>query len=274
MSNDTHDLLFAQRAHHQVLWYRKTSWNVHRHQGSSWPYTQENCPTSCPRWLPVDGSAGTTLKLGTTLQFPVWLPYPGKHSSYSSLCSTSWTNPSPPKMSRAQSATCRMTNLLVQMESHLSSSSSVTQTSSSKYRHTYKKEDRHDCNNYRGISLLSVVRKMFAHLILLCLRCVANWILPGSQARFCPNRSTLSMILSYSSPATAREMHCTFYTYTHKMCTFLIIAASFLFFLVYTSFYIFLYFYARFVRLPQYIWRFCCEWFAWICPPYSVPVCL
>lgn len=124
------------------------------------------------------------------------------------------------------------------MESHLSSSSSVTQTSSSKYRHTYKKEDRHDCNNYRGISLLSVVRKMFAHLILLCLHCFANWILPGSQARFCPNRSTLSMIFSYSSPATAREMHCTFCTYTHKMCTFLIIAASFLFFLVYSSFYI------------------------------------
>lgn len=95
MSSDTHDLLFAQRAHHQVLWYRKTSWNVHRHQGGSWPYTQENCPTSCPRWLPVDGSAGTTLKLGTTLPFPVWLLYPGKHSNYHSSRPTALCAPRP-----------------------------------------------------------------------------------------------------------------------------------------------------------------------------------
>ena len=43
------------------------------------------------------------------------------------------------------------------------------------------KGDRSDCNNYRGISLLSVVGKVFARVVLTKLQMLAERTLPESQ---------------------------------------------------------------------------------------------
>ena len=62
----------------------------------------------------------------------------------------------------------------------------------------YKNEvDHHDCNSYRGISLLSTAGKVLSRIILPRLRSLADQILPESQAGFRPNRSTLDMIFSF-----------------------------------------------------------------------------
>ena len=61
----------------------------------------------------------------------------------------------------------------------------------------YKNEgDRSDCNNYRGISLLSVVGKVFARVALTKLQIVAERTLPESQCGFRTGRSTIDMIFS------------------------------------------------------------------------------
>ena len=58
------------------------------------------------------------------------------------------------------------------------------------------KGDRGDCNNYRGISLLSVVRKLLAHVVLKRLQVVADRVYPESQCGFRANRSTTDMVFS------------------------------------------------------------------------------
>ena len=58
------------------------------------------------------------------------------------------------------------------------------------------KGDCSDCNNYRGISLLSVIGKMFAHIILHRLQILADRIYPESQSGFHSKRSTIDMIFS------------------------------------------------------------------------------
>ena len=58
------------------------------------------------------------------------------------------------------------------------------------------KGDRHDCNNYRGISLLSIVDKLFARIVLHRLETLAERIYPESQCGFCSKRSTVDMIFS------------------------------------------------------------------------------
>lgn len=55
---------------------------------------------------------------------------------------------------------------------------------------------RCDCNNYRGISLLSQPGKIYARLVLPRLQIIANRILPESQCGFRPGRSTTDMIFS------------------------------------------------------------------------------
>ena len=52
------------------------------------------------------------------------------------------------------------------------------------------KGDRSDCNNYRGISLLSVVGKVFARVALTKLQILAERTLPESQCGFRTGRST------------------------------------------------------------------------------------
>jgi len=58
------------------------------------------------------------------------------------------------------------------------------------------KGDRSDCNNYRGISLLSIVGKTFAKVVLRRLQVLAERVYPESQCGFRAERSTIDMIFS------------------------------------------------------------------------------
>ena len=58
------------------------------------------------------------------------------------------------------------------------------------------KGDRSDCNNYRGISLLSIVGKAFARVVLARLQVLAQQVYPESQCGFRAGRSTTDMIFS------------------------------------------------------------------------------
>ena len=58
------------------------------------------------------------------------------------------------------------------------------------------KGDRSDCNNYRGISLLSTVGKVYAHVVLARLQQLAKRVFPESQCGFRAERSTVDMIFS------------------------------------------------------------------------------
>ena len=56
------------------------------------------------------------------------------------------------------------------------------------------KGDRSDCNNYRGISLLSIVGKAFARVVLNRLQLLAERVYPEVQCGFRAGRSTIDMI--------------------------------------------------------------------------------
>ncbi|CAH1277284.1 CYP3A43, partial [Branchiostoma lanceolatum] len=58
------------------------------------------------------------------------------------------------------------------------------------------KGDRTDCNSYRGISLLSIVGKVFAKVALRRLQVLADRVYPESQCGFRAQRSTTDMIFS------------------------------------------------------------------------------
>ena len=58
------------------------------------------------------------------------------------------------------------------------------------------KGERDDCNNYRGICLLSVVGKLLAHVVLKRLQVLADRVYPESQCEFRANRSTTDMVFS------------------------------------------------------------------------------
>ena len=58
------------------------------------------------------------------------------------------------------------------------------------------KGERNDCNNYRGISLLGIVGKVFARVILVRLQKLAERVYPESQYGFRAERSTVDMVFS------------------------------------------------------------------------------
>ena len=58
------------------------------------------------------------------------------------------------------------------------------------------KGDMGDCNNYRGISLLNIVGKLFAKSVLMKLRVLAERIYPESQYGCRTKRATIDMIFS------------------------------------------------------------------------------
>ena len=61
----------------------------------------------------------------------------------------------------------------------------------------YKKGSKSDCSNFRGISLLSIVGKLFSRIIFNRLaRTIVNGILPESQCGFRARRGTVDMIFS------------------------------------------------------------------------------
>ena len=58
------------------------------------------------------------------------------------------------------------------------------------------KGERSDCNNYRGISLLGIVGKVYARVLLVRLQKLAERVYPESQCGFRTGRSTIDMIFS------------------------------------------------------------------------------
>ena len=58
------------------------------------------------------------------------------------------------------------------------------------------KGDMGDCINYRGISLLNIVGKLFAKVVLMKMRVLAERIYPESQCGFRTKRATIDMIFS------------------------------------------------------------------------------
>ena len=58
------------------------------------------------------------------------------------------------------------------------------------------KGDRGDCNNYRGISLLNIISKLFAKIVLMKLRVLAERIYPESRCGFRAKGATIDMIFS------------------------------------------------------------------------------
>ncbi|KAL3059301.1 hypothetical protein OYC64_011261 [Pagothenia borchgrevinki] len=60
----------------------------------------------------------------------------------------------------------------------------------------FKKGDRADCGNYRGISLLSTIGKALARVLANRLTPLSESILPESQSGFRPNRGTTDMIFT------------------------------------------------------------------------------
>ena len=58
------------------------------------------------------------------------------------------------------------------------------------------KGDRGDCNNYCRISLLNIMGKLFAKVVLMKLRVLAERICLESQCGFRAKRTTIDMILS------------------------------------------------------------------------------
>ena len=60
----------------------------------------------------------------------------------------------------------------------------------------FKKGDKSLCSNYRGISLLSAVGKLFAKILLNRLTPLAEEVLSESQCGFRPSRGTINMIFA------------------------------------------------------------------------------
>ena len=80
----------------------------------------------------------------------------------------------------------------------------------------FKKGDKRQCRNYRGISLLSIAGKVLARIILRCLQILAEDILPESQCGFHSNRGTIDMIfcarqLQEKSKEQQRPLYFIFY---------------------------------------------------------------
>ena len=86
-------------------------------------------------------------------------------------------------------------------------------TRDSKIITLYKnKGERSDCNNYRDISLLSIVGKVFARVILIRLQKLAERIYPESQCGFRADRSTIYMVFSLRQlQEKCREQHMPLY---------------------------------------------------------------
>jgi len=60
----------------------------------------------------------------------------------------------------------------------------------------FKKGDKAECGNYRGISLLSTTDKVLARVLANCLQPLSEQILPESQCGFRSSRGTTDMIFS------------------------------------------------------------------------------
>ena len=74
------------------------------------------------------------------------------------------------------------------------------------------KGDRSDCNNYRGISLLSIIGKLFARIALTGIQKLADQVYPELQGGFRSKRSTTHMVFSLRQlQEKCREQHQSLY---------------------------------------------------------------
>ena len=73
----------------------------------------------------------------------------------------------------------------------------------------FKKGNRSECGNYRGISLLSVVGKIFADIILQRLQLLAEFIYPQSQSGYRAGRGTIDGIFTPASSAYGKDQRAT-----------------------------------------------------------------
>ncbi|XP_061142364.1 uncharacterized protein LOC133159416, partial [Syngnathus typhle] len=71
----------------------------------------------------------------------------------------------------------------------------------------FKKGDKADCGNYRGISLLSTVGKVLARVLANRLLPLSEEILPESQCGFRPSRGTADMIFTVRQPQEKCREH-------------------------------------------------------------------
>ena len=70
----------------------------------------------------------------------------------------------------------------------------------------YKKGDRTDCGNYRGISLISITGKSFARILLNSLSThITPEVVPETQCGFRGNWNTVDMV--FVSPTATRKVH-------------------------------------------------------------------
>ena len=68
------------------------------------------------------------------------------------------------------------------------------------------KGDHSDCNNYHGISLLSIVGKAFARVVLARLQLLTDHIYPESQCGFRSGRSTVDIADNYKRNAEQQQL--------------------------------------------------------------------
>ena len=74
------------------------------------------------------------------------------------------------------------------------------------------KGETSDCNNYRGISLLSIVGKVYARVLQARLQKLAERIYSESQCGFRAGRSTVDMVFSLRQlPEKSREQNMPLY---------------------------------------------------------------
>ena len=80
----------------------------------------------------------------------------------------------------------------------------------------FKKGDRADCGNFRGISLLSGAGKIFANVLLNRLQPLSESILPETKCGFRPKRGTADMIFAAGDvPKKFREQrHDLYFAFT------------------------------------------------------------
>ena len=86
----------------------------------------------------------------------------------------------------------------------------------------FEKGDRSQCGNYRGISLLSVVGKLFAEILLQRLKRVAEKFCPQSQSAYRESRSTIDGILTLRQLMGKTKNNvriCTSYSFTKAFDT-------------------------------------------------------